>query len=190
MATLDVLYITKPKMKLAPLIGCSFFFAASALSAGDEVDHRDVPGLVYEISTMDSKLVESPVTPGTKIHWHSLVSFKVLRRETSALIQLAGKVVSNNAGIPSEGLPIFFGSDLHRPRLADTTDVAGQFRFTVWLNEDRPSASLRASALEKGKIYLDGLPDSNGSLVKGLTRAYSLEELMAHQLPQNSRTAQ
>ncbi len=170
-------------MKRAHLFVFPFFLAAPALSASDEVDHHDVPGLVVEISTVDSKIVESPVILGTKIHWHSLVTFKVMERETSASIQLAGKVVSNNAGIPSEGLPIFFGSDLHRPKLADVTDKAGRFRLTVWLNEDRLSANLRASALEKGKIYLDGILDSNGLLVKGLTRAYSLKEIMAHQLP-------
>ena len=170
-------------MKPAHLIVLPLVLAAPALSAGDEVDHHEVPGLLFEFRTVDSKTVESPVAPGMKIHWHSLVRFKVLRRETSASALLFGSVVSNNSGIPSEGLPIFFSSDLHRPRLADQTDEAGQFRFTVWLSEDRPSADLRASALEKGKIYLDGLAGTNGSPVGGLTRAYSLEEIMAHQRP-------
>lgn len=168
-------------MKPAQLMVLPFFLAAPALSAGDEVDHREVPGLLFEFKTVDSKTVESPVAPGTKIHWHSLVRFKILRRETSASVVLAGRVISNNSGLPSEHLPIFFSSDLHPPRLADQTDEAGQFLFTVWLSEDRPD--LRASALEKGKIYLDGLPGTNGSPVGGLTRAYSLEEIMAHQRP-------
>jgi len=170
-------------MKLAYQIVLPFLLAAPPLSADDEVDPHEVPGSVLEIRMTDSEVVETPVLPGTKIHWHSLVSFKVLRGEASASIQLAGKVVSNNAGFPSEGLPIFFGSDLHRPKLADSTDKAGQFRFTVWLNEDRPSANLRASALEKGKIYLDGLQDSSRLLASGLTRAYSLEEIKAYQRP-------
>ena len=171
-------------MKLAHLMVVPFLLAVPALPADDEVDHREVPGSIFEIRTRDSEVVESPVIPGTKIHWHSLVSFKVLRRETSASVQLAGRVVSNNSGIASERLPIFFGSDLHRPKFADLTDLAGQFRFTVWLNEARPSAKLRASALEKGKVYLDGISDPDGSLVSGLTRAYSLVEIMTHQRPQ------
>lgn len=163
----------------AHLIVLPFFLGTLALSADDEVDHRDIPGLVLEISTVESKIVESPVNPGT-LHWHSLVSFKVKPKKKSASsYQLSGKVVSNNTGLPSEGLPIYFGSDLHRPRLATSTDMAGQFRFKIWLKEDHPSADLRTSALEKGKIYLDGESDPNGSLASGLTRAYSLEEIIA-----------
>lgn len=174
-------------MQPAHLMVLPFLLAAPALFAGDEVDHHAVPGELFEFRTVDSKTVESPVAPGTKIHWHSLVRFKILRRETSAAVQLAGRVISNNSGIASERLPIFFSSDLHRPRLADLTDEAGQFRFTVWLSEDRPPADLRASALEKGKIYLDGIFETNGSPVAGLTRAYSLAEIMVHQRPRRSR---
>lgn len=171
----------RAKIRRTRLIALPFFLGSLALFAGDEVDHREVPGSVLEIRTIDSKRVETPVIPGT-LHWHSLVSFQVApKRKSASVYQLRGSVVSNNTGAPSEGVPIYFGSDLHHPRLAGSTDRAGNFRFTVRRTESDQSAGLRASALENGKIYLDGESDRNGTLASGLTRAYSLEEIMAHQ---------
>jgi len=44
---------------------------------------------------------------------------------------ISGKVIHHNIGSPSEGLPIFFGSNIKRPKFVAYTDSNGSFSFST-----------------------------------------------------------
>jgi hypothetical protein len=112
---------------------------------------------------------------------------------------LAGKVISDNALGPLEGIPIFFGTSSSHARLAGLTDAHGEFRFRIWLrkksSEPVPPAlieyhlpdaytggmrrqSLSASALEDGVLYLGGRFNERMEIISCSTLAYALRDLL------------
>ncbi len=125
---------------------------------------------------------------------------------------LAGKVVSDNSGGAEEFVSVFFGSTLHLPRLAALTNVAGEFRFRVWLL-DKPYdkrieeqnrkllsgsgytqwsmySKLMALSLREATVYLGGKFDANAEMVSSYTHIYPLGPFLERSAKKKSQDAE
>lgn len=188
-------------------------FDGDAMEAGREFDaHWDnsvddrIPGTASRVRVAkDLQIVEMENRPIFRL---LLSRFSATSTKSSPeSVILAGKVVNNNSGASQEGVPVFFGSDAHHPRLAALTDVCGEFRFRVWLCEERDDAvidfprprspsvpsgfdgvifnsgmrtrQLASPALDHGVLYIGGCFDEYMELTSGFTCTYSLKELLA-----------
>ncbi len=161
---------------LLPLI-----LATSSLSAVDEVHPNEVPGTVVEVRRADSEL-EVIRIPEDFVHWESLTKFSTTKLgDSKSIYEITGQVVSNNSGIPEERIPIYFGSDLHPPRLVDLTHEDGRFSFQVSIQEESQSQGVQAGSLDKGEIYLVDRGLREEGLPKAMARTYSVGDILAYQ---------
>ena len=109
-----------------------------------------------------------------------------LDRNSPRCVALSGRVKSRNNNSFSQQIPLFFGSDLHGPRLAAVTDSHGNFSFNVTIKEDNRDGYLMCSNITNSAIYLgdfniyqENTFDGARNLTSGLVRKYALEGLLS-----------
>lgn len=131
-------------------------------------------------------------------HWFVLSGFSIQKRDADSprKFTFSGVIKDKNAWAFAQQIPIFFGSDLHSPRLAAVTDSRGSFSFNVLIKEDSRSGELQCSAITNGAIFIASANifmvdafDRKRFLTADLVRKYSLVELISPSKPTNSVAA-
>jgi hypothetical protein len=109
-------------------------------------------------------------------------------RSSSESFILSGRVVSNNTGMPIEGVAISVRASRQVPRLAAITDTDGSFRFTVYIdatpqtdedNSEQMYIRMRLPSITEGDLCLGGAFGTNRLMVSGTVSRYNLGDLKA-----------
>jgi len=176
-------------MKIGKYLLVGLFLLDVTLAFSGEI--RVFPINAYStvlLATNTGKSVELVVPAKQEIHWHILanLSMEPRDRDEPRRVTLSGQVKSINNNSFSEQIPLFFGSDLHGPRLAAITDSRGSFSFNVTIKEDTREGYLECSSITNGAIYIGNFNiyrsdtfDGGRNLTSGLTRKYALEGLLS-----------
>lgn len=135
--------------------------------------------------TMEVKREKEPVFRNV------ICNFSITQaHSTPSSVILAGKVVNNNSGTPTEFVPVFFGSPDHRPHLVALTNIDGEFRFRVRLSDTRNQkpvpkslitgwwSSLQTKDISEATLYLEGRFDTEGDMISSYTHIHSLREFL------------
>lgn len=97
---------------------------------------------------------------------------------------VSGKVVSDNTGTGIERVLIRVGEESAIPAVAGMTNVDGEFKFRLWIDEDdrRPGPEVKEPF--KGYLYVGGqvadLDVKEPSGIGSNVRRYRLSQLFAH----------
>jgi hypothetical protein len=95
---------------------------------------------------------------------------------------VCGRVVSTNTGTPIESAFIYLGPDGFAPKLAAMTNLDGEFKFRLYLNEHREDWDLWHKPDMSSFLYVSGDPTSTPSrelrLSEGGAARYSLKRLL------------
>ena len=168
------------------IFGLILFGCEIALFAQNKPQHIEIRGETLLVTNANGSTTLMPA-PSNSTHWFVLSEFLIENKASDSpkRATISGKVKDRSAWLPTEQLPIFFGSELQPPRLAAITDSHGNFSFNVTLKEDGRSGELQCSAITNGVIYLGNANvfmsdsfDDKRYLKSGVVRKYSLAELL------------
>ncbi len=139
---------------------------------------------------LDSRDPDVDVTPAIPRPGHEsiLCRFQIVPSYGSSppSYLLSGTVASDNTGSGVERVAIFVGSDGKAPLLAGMTNSDGEFKFRLWIKEDKRSPPLSVSSAFDGYLYVGGYPSQTFRnrlrLMSGYTIRYKLTSAMVTRL--------
>lgn len=116
------------------------------------------------------------------------IADEILGTTGREILIVSGRVVSNNSGLPEQGVAVSVRIPGGPARLVALSDADGALRFWVRIDSaarslrtspDPPHAELYLESISEGDLLLGGYFARNRTLVGGTVSRYRLEDLVA-----------